>query len=458
MVQDKQTIKRETIFICKATPGDDDFVLWLAPKLEAAGYKVFADILSLEPSDSWRKKISKTLQNEAIKMLLCCRDSTLEKEGVNEEICIAKDLEKQLQDPRFIIPLRLEDFKKVFGIAGLQYIDFTHSWACGLRHLLDTLDRQAIPRTEKQVVINPNWENYKRRMAIRIKESPEVLTSNWLKIVQTPETIRYYKPVDAVDRSLMEQICNGGKFPAEIHLDGFLSFATPEDIEHDFQRAGKFIHSSYSLLEFMNDGCYSLNILSREAKNLVSSMFRKSWENFCQEKGLDKYTFANNQIGFHVNSSQVHIGKRIPWGKQGKRRSSMLHNISREKVWRYGVSTTLHFWPFAHFRLKSRVLFAESENEVPFDDPIKQHRLRRSICKGWRNKTWHGRLMAFLKLISEGSEYMELPLSNSSNLKIDAYPVLVESPVTTDLPDTMPEEAEEQDSSTLGNYASEEHI
>jgi hypothetical protein len=35
-------IDRDLIFISKATPGDDQFVLWLAPRLEAAGYKVFA--------------------------------------------------------------------------------------------------------------------------------------------------------------------------------------------------------------------------------------------------------------------------------------------------------------------------------------------------------------------------------------------------------------------------------
>jgi type I restriction enzyme S subunit len=35
---------RSVVFISKATPEDDDFVLWLAPRLEAAGYIVFADI------------------------------------------------------------------------------------------------------------------------------------------------------------------------------------------------------------------------------------------------------------------------------------------------------------------------------------------------------------------------------------------------------------------------------
>lgn len=82
----KPTSERDVIFISKGTPNDDEFVLWLAPRLEAAGYKVFADILCLEPGDRWRKVLTSTLQNRAAKMLLCCNDVTLNKNGVQEEI------------------------------------------------------------------------------------------------------------------------------------------------------------------------------------------------------------------------------------------------------------------------------------------------------------------------------------------------------------------------------------
>jgi hypothetical protein len=94
------------VFISKATPGDDEFVLWLAPRLEAAGYTVFADILNLEGGTRWRKEVTNTLQTRSIKMLLCCRDSTLAKEGVQEEIGIAGDLVKELSDPKLLVARR----------------------------------------------------------------------------------------------------------------------------------------------------------------------------------------------------------------------------------------------------------------------------------------------------------------------------------------------------------------
>lgn len=453
------TIHRETVFISKATPGDDEFVLWLAPRLEAAGYTVFADIVCLEPGDRWRKEVTDTLQSKSIKMLLCCRDSTLAKDGVQEEIGIAEDLVKELKDDRFIIPLRLEKFKKLFGIGEIQYVDFVGSWARGLRDLLDTLDKQSVPRSLGRTVINPDWESYKNRLAIRIEEIPEVLTTNWLRISSVPETIRYYQPPGAIDHWLMERTCNEAAFPAEVYLRGFFSFALQHEVDSAFAAVGRFVvHSEHKLLDLLEKGSEVPRIRAREAKDLVVSMFRKSWENHCRGKGLYEYVFSNLP-GFHVTKDQVPLSKKIQWGRQGQRRSSMLRNSARGKVWQYGVSGSMYFWPFPHFRIKSRVLFAElagKEAGAVFADADLQHRLRRSICKGWRNKAWHGRLMAFLELFAGQSPNIELSLSNSCSLRLDANPILVTGPVTTRLRDTMPDEAEEQDSSTLGNFDQED--
>ena len=113
---------------------------------EAAGYKVFADIFDLDAGDEWRGKLTAALQTRAIKMLLCCSDETLARRGVREEIAIAEDLTKQLRDPNFIIPLKVRTFKKLFGIGGLQYVDFESGWAKGLGEPAKSLERQQVPK------------------------------------------------------------------------------------------------------------------------------------------------------------------------------------------------------------------------------------------------------------------------------------------------------------------------
>jgi hypothetical protein len=441
------------VFISKATPGDDEFTLWLAPRLEAAGYTVFADILSLDAGDRWRREITNTLQARAVKMLLCCRNSTLARDNVQEEIGIASDLVKELNDPKFIIPLRLEPYKKVLGIGELQYVDFVRGWAYGLNKLLQTLKRQKVPFDTTKIQINPNWELYRRRGAIPIKNEPERLTSNWLRMLEAPDVIRYFEPTGAVDRAALARLCAASRHPAEPQSHGFLSFGTEAEINDAFASVGKFaVKHEADLLQFIAEDCSASDLKRQDASNIVHSMFRKAWERFCRDRGLLEFKYSKT-TGFHASKDTVKIGQKIPWRHQGEQRSSMLRNMARGHVWQFGVSGLPAFWPFPHFKLKSRVLFAPvAGNEAgdPLDDPKKQHRLRRTVCKGWRNKQWHGRMLAFLELLSGEAPYISLPLGETAHIRLEASPILFSSPVGTELPDKLTDEQEEEDETTLG--------
>lgn len=459
MTVDGSTQDRNVVFISKATPGDDEFALWLAPKLEAAGYRVFVDIVTLEAGGRWRKTITDALQNRAIKMLLCCSDDTLARDGVQEEIGIASDLVKELGDPAFIIPLRLKPYRKIFGIGELQYVDFVRGWSAGLAKLLDTLRRQKVVQANPPSAINPDWELARRRGAIPLKREPERLTSNWLRMAQAPDVIRYFEPSGATDRTVIARACKASRYPAEPVGNGFLSFGTLDEIHTEFAGVGRFkIGSEIPLLEFVATGLDSENLKSQDASNLVQSMLRQAWNRMCRDRGLLEYEYSNG-VGFHAGKDQLKVGQKVPWGRQGERRSSMLRNVARGHVWQYGVSALPALWPFPHFKLKSRVLFAAplgDDADHPLDDSKKQHRLRRSVCKGWRNKQWHGRLLAFLELLCGEAAYIDLPLGASSIVKLEATPMLFTSPVSTVLPDQLGEDDEEEDDSTLGRPEPEE--
>jgi hypothetical protein len=453
------SVKRDVVFISKATPGDDEFALWLGPRLEEAGYSVFTDLLSLEPGERWRRSITDTLQTRAIKMLLCCRNSTLAKEGVQEEIGIAADLSKELNDAKFIIPLRLEPYKKLFGIGELQYIDFVRGWAEGFDKLLTALRRQKVPRDESIVRINPNWEVYRRRGARPLRNDPERLTSNWLRVTSAPDNVRYFEPAGSADRFALASAVHAGRYPAVPVHRGFLSFGTLEEINADFASIGRFhVRYEQDLMIFISEGLAGCGLRAQDASNVAVSIFRQAWNNYCRECGFLEYTYSK-ATGFHASATQARIGERIPWGRQGDRRSSMLRNIARGHVWQFGVSSLPAFWPFPHFKLKSRVLFSPplaEEAGIPFAEPKKQHRLRRTICKGWRNKQWQGRLLAFIECLSGEASVIALPLSQSVYVRVEAAPILFTSPVSTDLPNRMGYEDEEEDTSTLGRPESEE--
>lgn len=444
--------KRDVLFISKATPGDDEFALWLAPRLEAEGYAIYADIIRLDPGSRWRKELTTTLQDRAIKMLLCCKDATLAANGVQEEIAIAEDLAKQLEDPNFIIPLRLAPFKKLFGIGGLQYIDFEKHWAEGLSKLLKYLDKAGVPRDTAAIRISPNWEQYRRRNAIAIKSEPEPLTSNWLRVMEMPDVIRYYEPTGAVDQAAMFRVCGTFKYHAEPYLRGFFSFAEPHVVNEGFGTVAAFtVTKEINTQDFLREGWPEKNLRPREASNFVQSMSRKAWEAACRSLGLLSFAYSKSP-GFHVSKDQARIGQRIPWGTQGEKRSSMLRNKAKGHVWHFGVTALPAFWPFPHFKLKARVLFSEvagDEAGLVIDDKKKQHRLRRSVCKGWRNKQWHGRLRAFLELLCGESSAITLRVGEEACIRIESVPMFFTSPVTTDLPDQIDDDDEEVDDSTL---------
>lgn len=335
MAEQTLTAARDVVFISKATPGDDEFVLWLAPRLEAAGYTVFADILCLDAGGRWRRQITSTLQERAVKMLLCCQDSTLEREGVQEEISIASDLVKELKDPTFIIPLKLKRFKKLFGIADLQYIDFERSWAGGLASLLAALEKQGVPRSNS-VGINHDWEAYRRRDSITVLNEPEALTSNWLRIVEQPNHIRYFEPKGAIDHGAMKRACGTFRYPAEIYERGFFSFAAQADVEDHFSGVGRFrVGYETTLKDFLENGLPDRKLRAQEARNMIVSVLRQAWNEKCRDRGLFEHMWSKTS-GFHVGKKLLPVGQKLSWGRQGDRRSSMLRNLGwlHLAIWR----------------------------------------------------------------------------------------------------------------------------
>ena len=114
---------------------------------------------------------------------------------------------------------------------------------------------------------------------------------------------------------------------------------------------------TFELLKFLEEGAPQLNLRGKDASNIVNAMYRKAWHQYCRARGLFEYVYSK-ESGFHVGEKLLKIGQKIPWGRQGDRRSSMLRNEAKGHVWQFGVSGIPAFWPFHHFKLKSRVLFA----------------------------------------------------------------------------------------------------
>lgn len=457
-MSEPDTPKRTKLFISKATPGDDAFALWIAPRLEAAGYEVFADILELDTGDAWRTKLTTTLQDEGVKMLLCCSNETLRRQGVLQEIGIATDLMRRLPDANFILPLRLRDYQPVFGIVDLQYINFEKGWASGLEQLLRSLEKQNVPRL-REPIIQPEWAAYLRRRSINLLDRPETLTSNWLRILSFSDTLNYVVPTGATNRAALKASANSFDYPLVAHGEGYITFAPAIDFDAHFAGAGGFKTKETNKIDRFRDvGWTAIEIEPRDASSMLVNLLRQAWEKHCKREGFFAHEFSNG-LAQIVKSDQVDIGQRIPWGRQGQRRNSMLRNVARGRLWEYGVSAKVSTFPFPHYRLKSRVLFSDLDNDnIPtrIKDHRVQHRLRRSIAGSWRNKAWHGRLMAFLEILAGDSPYIALPLGTGVHVQVDAMPIQATSPVSARQTNKLGEDGEEIDVTTLDGFFDED--
>lgn len=451
---------RDILFLLGARPADDQFILWLGPKLEAHGYQVFSEIMTLEPGDRWRKEVYRALEHRAAKVLVPANSVTRQDEGLMDLLDKSREIGTAIKDPRFVIPLRMNEGSKIEGLRDAVPVDFANGWGKGLERLLESLRRQKVPHMAYDGVVAPQWDQFRTLRGISLLQEPEPLTSNWISVVEMPDNIHYYEAVGSLREGALKNQVARLSYPAVIHGRGLIAFADPMDIQDSFEGVASLrLVASVPVTKFVETGMAGADIKAREASNKMTELINKAWEQYCKNKGMIAYAYSNAQ-GFHISADQVANGFRVPWGKQGGgRRSSMLRNVARKHVWKYGVTAIPRLWPFWHIRLKARVLFAEDNGTAEgktIDDSKKMHRLRRTGCKGWRNKQWHGRLLAFLEIMSAGSAFIRVPLAPGHDMLLSSEPILFTSPVSTSLPDVSDADGEEVDDSTLGRPEAEE--
>ena len=203
--------QRDTLFLVGARPDHDQFILWLGPKLEAHGYRVFSEILTLEPGDRWHKEIGVALEHRAAKVLAVAGAATRANEDAMDLIDRAKALAASLGDARLIIPLRIEEGAKIDGLRDATPADFTSGWAEGLSKLLETLRRQGVTCRRENITVAAQWESFRKRGAVPLVREPESLVSNWIQILEMPDELHFYEVTGALQTGVLKRAFGSGQ-------------------------------------------------------------------------------------------------------------------------------------------------------------------------------------------------------------------------------------------------------
>jgi hypothetical protein len=403
--------QRSAIFISHAAPEDNEFTIWLGAKLVATGYEVWADVLRLNGGDDWQRKLEGALRDRACKVLLVANGMSVAKQGVRNEIQIASDVGRKIQDPNFIIPLRLGPFDAPFLIAHAQYVDFSGGWAGGLHELLGVLENvYELPRNG-EAPIAP-WLSLQSLHGKHVAEIPERLISNWLSIRRLPEKIFYYRDEELKSNEIELS------FAKVAFGDGFF---TCED--HHIEAARNRL-----LSDALDSGWSEMGIPFGDMRRIFAELVNQTLELFLKASGLRPHEMANGHKAWWFGAGLPDT--RIPFQWQAQKGSRQLRGFStkRKMHWHFGVSASYRGGPIRHIRIKSRLVFSE-DALTPLSSKPRMHRLRRSFAKGWRNARWRDMLLTFLFWLSGGQSVVSVPMGPEEHLLIELPPIAYMSPV-----------------------------
>jgi hypothetical protein len=453
---------RQALFISHANPQDNAFTLWLGAKLTALGYQVFADVLRLRGGQDWERILEDAIRNKAAKFLLVATPHGVQKQGVRNEITIASDTAKKINDNEFIVPLRLAPYDSPLLIAHAQYINFERGWSAGLSELQALLSEIRRSYDTENLEL---WSGIQLKDARVISSRPERLLSNWLAIDGMPDRIKYYDFKGSISHGAALAAIRNALTPLTPFNRGFLSFATLPPLQDQFgPDLALEVLAEHPTEAFLQSGCTDPHIVVHDARAKFTDLVRRGLNGFFGGKGLHSFELASERLVWWPTLALATMSQRSfawPDGPSG-RRQLVGHSKKRNFYWHYGVSCWARNAPTPHVRVSGHVIFTSDGRSLISDDAKRLHRLRRSFCKSWRNDKWRDLLLAFWHWLSAGSAAVEVPLGDTTALTLRLPPMMWDAPFGIETasdaePDTIDEEDknededEEEDETVEGN-------
>ena len=426
-------LAREAIFISHATPQDNDFIRWLAAKLELAGYEVWSDLGRLKGGDYFWDKIEKAIREDAFRMLAVVSHNSVDKSGVKDEWALGLTLEKAM--PGFVIPIRIDDYDfslLPIGIHRKNVVDFDQGWHIGLANLLDTLSDAKAPLVSAPDPCGArHWLADMKEGAIAKTDSGERLDSTWLRVLSMPpalETARFRGKERGI--KVTEE---NRHIPWFEHEDRIVGFAASSELVSLMSKSAMMEKSnSIDLETFISrtDNFAGSLVTQTEARKRVLNLVRQAWELAMDAKGLIVHIQSAGRRVYYVPPRLTGgRGGYVPFVDiDGRTRKKALNGRSDKKKanWNYAVGMVPSLDEPRRIELRPTIVFTD-DNDQAFE-VARAQRLRLSFCRNWWNDRWRTFLRAFLAIVSDGQSEIRLPVGSGRFLVVEASPMIFSSP------------------------------
>ena len=425
--------ERYLTFISHANPEDNEFALWLGTRLTNAGYKVWADVLTLLGGETTWRDIGDAIKEKTAVVIVALSHASYKKDGVLDEVALAVDTGRRLNKQQFVIPIRLDtlsfsDFPE--QLIRLNAIDFSPNWADGFSELLKALKDTQVPQSTCDFgKALASWQKFKLRQSASTSDTPESLFSNWFQIRSLPDHINFSNfnaTVEDINLAF-------SKFQSPVAQFQRLAISFADAATLQEQAPDIPLEHAYciSLTEFLEGKATSgVQISRRDARNIATRLLRLAWEQFARSQGLLLCEFAHGSAWFvPINLVERNIATFEDESGKQRRRRLVGRSEKRSVYWHFAVSGKVNITTPQHLVLRPHVVFTE-DGKTPLVDKRRAARLRRSFCKNWWNDRWRDMLRAFAVFLSkEGGKFI-LPLGGSTKALIDASPISFDAPLS----------------------------
>jgi hypothetical protein len=413
---------RDTIFICHATPDDNNFVRWLGARLTGHGYKVWADMFSLKGGMPFWNTIEDALREHACKVIYVASKASVDpkRQGVRSELSVADAVRKGLGDSAFIIPVRLDDVAfSDFPILvhQLNAIDFSRGWGGQLIELLDTLEAANVFRSESdQTAEFERWRQDAVKTVALVNNEPEPVLTSLSPITALPAEILYL--THNADTTAISEALRVSSIPFSPFYQLLITFAGLDAINKALPTPMVAeLRARTSLKEFLAGDVPDVTTPGRaDASNVVTALLRQHVERHLMQRGLKALPLRSSSVLYFP--TELVTNNKVPCTAATGRRTNknVVGRSERHKVyWHLAMKVSVVLGPPSFARFKPYVAFSE-DGQTAIADPKRTSPIRKRFCKNWWNQHWRQLQEAFAAWLAEGQTECSILLDGSQAL------------------------------------------
>lgn len=433
---------RDLIILSHANPEDNQFTEWLALRLISEGYPVWTDRINLIGGEDTWKTIEKIIRERAAKFLYVLSRTSNQKDGVLQELSVAKAVARNEGLENFIIPLHIDDlpYNEInIEINRQNSIPFEYGWARGLKQLLEALERDQISKqSDHTPSLAASWWRNQYSAEKGVIDHPEEYLSNWFPLVTSLPPKLYYHLLYEVRETGVGDVAP--TFPFIRHGIGLLSFASRDDFKDVvIERKRVADTHSYNIEQLLTDKFAKTFLDYKKTREIIVNLLGQALHKKAEQRQLVTHEMANKTECFYFTKGQVEKDKlkyvdtdgnpKSPRAIIGYKTIRSSDGNSRKRIWHFGISAKVIVYPVFILAIKPHVLFSDDGEQI-WQDDNRLHKARMNQCKDWWNDDWRDRILATVQWLADEDGKLSIPVSSEFAINFSQLPLIFDSPVS----------------------------